>query len=235
MGSGQDSLLRQADEQDGPGPAQSRRSEFGPVDYGTLETACRRLTASELEVALRDRYLPVAFAPEPAAYVAAGPAALAAARALGRPVVGHADPRDLVEALQAVYGGDICGRAAGHLVHAVPEFSARWRISPFQAAAVSVAAAAFIVLWHFVPGIAAIVASLGFGVVFLAVCGIRLLGLLPAGPTHKPPQLNDAELPVYSVLVPLFRETRVLDQLIEALCRLDYPALGSIYRNGPAI
>jgi hypothetical protein len=107
----------------------------------------------------------------------------------------------------------------------VPEFSARWRIRPGQAAALSLLAAGFAVLWLYKPGLAAIVTSLTFGIVFLAVCGIRLLGLTPAGPLNRPPALSDEELPVYTVLVPLFRETRVLDQLIAALSRLDYPAL----------
>jgi cellulose synthase/poly-beta-1,6-N-acetylglucosamine synthase-like glycosyltransferase len=69
--------------------------------------------------------------------------------------------------------------------------------------------------------------------VFLAVCGIRLLGLMPAGPLNRPPSLSDDELPVYTVLVPLFRETTVLDQLVAALSRLDYPALCINYRMRP--
>ena len=38
-------------------------------------------------------------------------------------------------------------------------------------------------------------------------------------------QIYDMDLPVYSVLVPLFRETSVLGQLLTALTSLDYPAL----------
>lgn len=38
-----------------------------------------------------------------------------------------------------------------------------------------------------------------------------------------PPPLNDAELPVYTVIVPLYSETRVIPQLIHALTSLDYP------------
>ena len=140
-------------------------------------------------------------------------------------MVGWADPGDLVDALQAVYGRDICRRAAWHLAEVAPEFSARRRISLSQAAVLSLAAASVAVLWYFMPGVAAIAASLVFGVVFLAVCGVRLLGLMAAGPADKPPPLHDAELPVYTVLVPLFRETRVLDQLVAALGRFDYPAL----------
>lgn len=222
--SGQESLLRRADEWDAPGPAPSGGDELGPVTYDRLESACRRLTAGELQAALKFRYLPVAFAPEPEAYVAAGPAALAAARAHDKPVVGTADARDLVDALQAVYGEDLCRRAVWHLAQAAPEFSACWRISRLQAAALAGAAAALAAIWHVSPGAAAIFTSLLFGMIFLTVCGVRLLGLLSAGPQPKPPPLSDAELPVYTVLVPLFREIKVLDQLIEALCRIDYPA-----------
>jgi hypothetical protein len=34
-------------------------------------------------------------------------------------------------------------------------------------------------------------------------------------------------LPVYTILVPLYREVSSLDGLIASLRRLDYPALGS--------
>ncbi|MBZ0217749.1 MAG: glycosyltransferase [Fimbriimonadaceae bacterium] len=38
-----------------------------------------------------------------------------------------------------------------------------------------------------------------------------------------PETLPDSDLPVYTILVPLFREARVLPPLVEALMRLDYP------------
>ena len=37
-------------------------------------------------------------------------------------------------------------------------------------------------------------------------------------------RMDDAALPVYTILVPLYREARVLPQLVSALMRLDYPA-----------
>jgi cellulose synthase/poly-beta-1,6-N-acetylglucosamine synthase-like glycosyltransferase len=56
------------------------------------------------------------------------------------------------------------------------------------------------------------------------VIGLRLLSLMHRMPhsdaRHIP---DDLELPVYSVLVPLFRETEIVRQLIRALLRLDYP------------
>src|SRR5262249_28659106 len=45
---------------------------------------------------------------------------------------------------------------------------------------------------------------------------------LPQAPDAK--VVPDAELPVYSLLVPLFRETKIIEQTIVALRALDYPA-----------
>jgi glycosyltransferase XagB len=38
------------------------------------------------------------------------------------------------------------------------------------------------------------------------------------------PRIPDAELPVYTILVPLYREANMLASLVRALARLDYPA-----------
>ena len=42
--------------------------------------------------------------------------------------------------------------------------------------------------------------------------------------TPPTPRVGDAELPIYTILVPLFREAKVLGALVESLRRLDYPA-----------
>lgn len=68
------------------------------------------------------------------------------------------------------------------------------------------------------------------GLFFLSVAALRMLCFLPFAPGSaglERLQLPATSLPVYSVLVPLFRETRVLPQLISALGSLRYPALGS--------
>ena len=60
---------------------------------------------------------------------------------------------------------------------------------------------------------------------FLLVVYLRLLCLLPLPKHHTPlvrPLLNQ-ELPIYTVLVPIFRETEVLPQLLSALHAIDYP------------
>jgi hypothetical protein len=64
------------------------------------------------------------------------------------------------------------------------------------------------------------------GLFFLSVVALRLLCLMPPvqrAAAPEPGRMSDAALPVYSVLVPLFRETSVLKQLMWALSRLRYP------------
>lgn len=62
--------------------------------------------------------------------------------------------------------------------------------------------------------------------VFLVCTYLRVEALLapgrPAAPLGAP--LADGDLPVYTVLVPLYREARILPDLVAALAALDYPA-----------
>ncbi len=69
------------------------------------------------------------------------------------------------------------------------------------------------------------IASAFVALFFLSVVTLRLFCALPAAQTRKEPprKLSDVELPVYTVLVPVFREVAVLHQLIAALMALNYP------------
>jgi cellulose synthase/poly-beta-1,6-N-acetylglucosamine synthase-like glycosyltransferase len=54
---------------------------------------------------------------------------------------------------------------------------------------------------------------------------IRLAAIFtPLPPPQRYPDLDDAELPVYSVLVPLRNEAQMVSQLARGLTQLDYPA-----------
>jgi len=62
---------------------------------------------------------------------------------------------------------------------------------------------------------------------FLFIVGLRVISLLAVlrlPPPTPLPDLGEAELPVYSVIVPLFREANVVEGLVQSLTRLDYPA-----------
>ncbi|HZY50249.1 MAG TPA: glycosyltransferase family 2 protein [Devosia sp.] len=54
---------------------------------------------------------------------------------------------------------------------------------------------------------------------------LRLLAAFPARRRHRPsPRLSDAQLPVYSVLIPLRDEARMVPLLARAMAALDYPS-----------
>jgi cellulose synthase/poly-beta-1,6-N-acetylglucosamine synthase-like glycosyltransferase len=61
---------------------------------------------------------------------------------------------------------------------------------------------------------------------FLAMVGLRLVATLASVAPTAPPRgrVPDHGLPIYTVVVPLYREDRVVPRLIAALSRLDYPA-----------
>jgi cellulose synthase/poly-beta-1,6-N-acetylglucosamine synthase-like glycosyltransferase len=66
------------------------------------------------------------------------------------------------------------------------------------------------------------------GSLFLAMVGLRLAAALqPPRAPSEPARAADGDLPVYTVIVALYREARVLPQLVSALQKIDYPVLGS--------
>jgi cellulose synthase/poly-beta-1,6-N-acetylglucosamine synthase-like glycosyltransferase len=65
------------------------------------------------------------------------------------------------------------------------------------------------------------------GLFFLSVVALRMLCFFPA--VRRPRDVDTShpaatDLPAYSVLVPLFRETKILPQLVAALASIRYPA-----------
>jgi cellulose synthase/poly-beta-1,6-N-acetylglucosamine synthase-like glycosyltransferase len=137
-----------------------------------------------------------------------------------------ARPHDFLAAVQQIWGARLCQRATWQLDRLSPQFSARRRFSDGQAAALFVVAA--ISSLGLATGYAQMIgaaALLTAALLFLAAVALRIMVLLPEASSAVPPPaaLPDEELPIYTVLVPLFRETRVLDGLLGALGDLDYP------------
>ena len=64
-------------------------------------------------------------------------------------------------------------------------------------------------------------AAVAFGV------GVRLAAFVASlpKPHHAAPDLKDAQLPFYTLLVPLYREANIVGDLIGHLTRLDYPVI----------
>jgi hypothetical protein len=133
----------------------------------------------------------------------------------------------------------VCGHFAQNLatasvdgLHArFPDRSAKAKLAPWQRLSLFsllLAFAAALVL-HAQPAIRAL--SLSLVVIFLPVIALRVFAaydLLRRTPAKRArPRIQDTELPVYTILVPLYREANMLASLTSALARLDYPELCS--------
>lgn len=117
-------------------------------------------------------------------------------------------------------------RAANGLARQHPELSARTRFAVWQLLALPTVVGLAIGGLVVVPEATLAVMAGVVAVPFVLIVGLRLLSLfvvLRLPKQQAAPRIPDAELPAYSVLVPLFREADVLPDLVAALHRLDYP------------
>lgn len=125
------------------------------------------------------------------------------------------------------YAREIETIASGRLAAKHPELSARQtprRVAKL-AAGVAIISSMAIVASALIPGAGTLIA---FGIilvstlVFAAGLAVRLLTL--SRPAFvEPPPLHEADLPTYTVLIPLYREATIVPQLLKALAALDYP------------
>jgi glycosyltransferase XagB len=81
-----------------------------------------------------------------------------------------------------------------------------------------------ILLGVFSPELGVKLLGIGASLVFLSVIFMRLAAIMARTPKfHKTKLLNDKELPVYSVLIALHREDRVVNKLCKSLMAFNYP------------
>ena len=138
---------------------------------------------------------------------------------------------DLEDVLETLYRDEYLQRSTSELVVRTPEESASKVLSGNQKRCLSVAALLLLLLLWRLPAAA--------GVGFTALCSLFYLTfslyrcqLIYRSLSHNlevsisPDELaalDEASLPSYSILVPLYREASVLPILLTGLARLDYP------------
>lgn len=107
-------------------------------------------------------------------------------------------------------------------------FSARTGTSRLQKLLACLFFGLLIAIGMLAPSATLVGMALALGPLFFATIVLRLAALMekPAVDLWREHrwQIDDSRLPVYTVAVPIFREERVLDQLIAALSDIDYPA-----------
>ena len=120
----------------------------------------------------------------------------------------------------------LCQRSAGGLAAWDATLSAQGGASSRQVATVAATPLALAGLVALAPGAGWTVVALALFALFAAAVLHRLLvvaaGAVPA-PASAAARTPDAALPVYTVVVPLFREAGMLEQIVRNLDALDYP------------
>jgi len=128
------------------------------------------------------------------------------------------------------YGRILCARATMKLSRWAPEFSARVRMSWAQILIATSGGALFASAAFYWPNAAFTTANIVFSLWFSALIILRAAALVYA-PFYERANSNTttaaamaADLPIYTILVPLYREAAILAQLSNALKALHYPA-----------
>ena len=194
------------------------------MDKEQLRQAIASLDDDELRQAARWRYAPVMGLGGRILCVAADERAMNDARRAGLHVAWRARPGEFLRLLQDQADRLFADEAANGLARRAPHMSAAWRFGRRQAWGFFIAALLLAALGWLFPATVSTTLFILFSALFLAMAALRIISLVSAPGYGKPPPLADGELPVYSILAPLYREERVLRQLVMALSRIDYPA-----------
>jgi cellulose synthase/poly-beta-1,6-N-acetylglucosamine synthase-like glycosyltransferase len=170
------------------------------------------------------------FEPEGGFIIAPRGAALARLLRQPRPptgIVGITTPTLLTLAIFRRYARRIASRCAHDLPDHAPDLSIRDGASPRQIAALSVLALLLSFSGNLLPETTLACIGAALSPLFLGAAVLRLAAsilTIPIEPITDEPRADDRVLPVYTVIVALYREKRVVSRLIAALTRLDYPA-----------
>ncbi len=186
----------------------------------------RRVPDDELAEVLRTRLLPLVSLPGLKLHVACGAEAQAEAQVRGRKLSPPPIHKPSLPRTGRSHGSKLLVEATSGLARRTPMLSASRRLTPAQSVGFAAGLAWLAVGLIILPGsVMWSLLSLFSGFFFLGVVALRVLCLLPPKKNLliRPQPLEDSQLPTYSVLVPLFRETSVLGQLLDALTALDYP------------
>lgn len=151
------------------------------------------------------------------------------ARLLGQGALAH-HARHVVVLERASYH-DVLKRHFGEAIayaaaHSVPaDESARGGLTNRQMAVLGIAVSALAAVAMQAFEATLLLAPMLLGVVFLVMAGLQAAAVGAGLPiVDIRPEQNDENLPLYSVLVPLYREAEIIGDLVAALARLDYPA-----------
>jgi cellulose synthase/poly-beta-1,6-N-acetylglucosamine synthase-like glycosyltransferase len=138
---------------------------------------------------------------------------------------------DFLRLIQRLFGQELLDESILGLFFRAPEESANPVFTRAQIAAIGVLGFAALGLFYARPVLAVQIFFAAVQILFLTSVLFKLMvSLVGAGQEQAQPvtdeevrRLRDDELPVYTILVPVYREPQVVGQLISALKAMDYP------------
>ena len=139
--------------------------------------------------------------------------------------------RALEVALERLYRGEYLARSTSELLERAPEDSAYWVLSRGQKIALGI----FLLisaLWLAVDYVSYLIVTNALASLFYVSFSVYKFYLVYRALAHdlevpvsdeEVAALDDRDLPVYTILIPVYKEAEVLPDLLEAVNRLDYP------------
>ena len=139
----------------------------------------------------------------------------------------HARPRWEQDRVFTECDSEVAEVILHDLADRMPNMAARSGIRPWQKFA-GVSVATGIVVAALMAPLLVLLVLLGITtVIALSTVVVSVVGLLrsrrQAKATHSAPELADEQLPIYTVLVPAYREEEVIGEMVNCLTKLDYP------------
>src|ERR1700722_16789435 len=131
-----------------------------------------------------------------------------------------ASPQRFASLVRAYCGADLLDVALGRLPTSL---TARDGMTGLQVAALAMVATLALVLGLADFDALAAVSSAILWLIFSASVTLRSMAAVASGPEIHPLELSDDELPNYTVVVALYREASVVEDLVKAIDALDYP------------
>jgi len=129
-------------------------------------------------------------------------------------------PQRFAGLVRARRGGEVLDFALGRLPASL---AARHGMTPLQFAVVGAVPALATALGFASLGALEAIASAALWLAFSAMILLRSMAAIANVGVVRPPALADDELPDYTIVVALYRETGVVEELVRGLDKLDYP------------
>jgi hypothetical protein len=134
-------------------------------------------------------------------------------------------PRRLAALVRVERGLEIAKRAAMQLERLDPALTARGEMRPAQTIAAGAFGFGMISLAIAAPWAERVAASALLWLLFTATTALRYAAAIAADATRPSPAVADADLPVYTVIVAMYRESAVIPKLVAGLNAFDYPGI----------